>query len=452
MVCMLALLAATRVGAATSWWALFRQTLFRQNHDAPQQPCTPCSDSPLESSGVVPIVTDADMASDGRPRWGLPTKRCPASKFMLDVYPRRVAGLRRQGRNLYYCSFAPLGNYLQGVPNALVAAMSLDLALVLACPQRDMQGPQQWQHTQGPRERFFTGPHFDWHGDGMGDGSIVSSARNVTLVANAKNWSGAHADLLGLLEDKSPPHHVIYHSSTCHGGCVRAMLQSPGMLHGEDGCNRSTPCRRLQEHVSSLLGPFYTDSGTHMGELIDGCLLHYLFSPTGYATHLLSRQPRLPPTSQTSGLMRAITTHVRLGDHFLTERDPSTTWYARGQGGRSKAYSNNVSHAWECVAKFSRVGHQCLPCVVVADAEEVKDDAHKFLPKPIFTSGVAIHQSAASESEQTLDNEDKTLLDWWLMARSEILVKGGGSSFSDTADMFKKAGSNAGRTIVGFPC
>ena len=150
--------------------------------------------------------------------------------------------------------------------------------------------------------------------------------------------------------------------------------------------------------------------------------------------------------------MRAITTHVRLGDGYLVERDPNTTWYARRQGGRSSAYSDNVSHAWECVTRFSRVGNDCLPCVVVADAEEVKADARRFLPAPILTAGVAIHQLAASGSEQTLDNEDKTLLDWWLMARSEILVKGGGSSFSDTADMFRAAGDNTGRTLSLSQC
>ena len=68
----------------------------------------------------------------GRPRWGLPTARCPASEYLLHELPRLHAERKAAGRVLYYCSNGGIGwgNFLQGLPLALVHAR----ATQDACP------------------------------------------------------------------------------------------------------------------------------------------------------------------------------------------------------------------------------------------------------------------------------------------------------------------------------
>ena len=124
------------------------------------------------------------MAARSSLRWGLPTPRCEATRWLLDEYPRLLRHLRDEGRVHIHCSReGALGNYLRTLPTVLVVSVILERALIIWCdesnldlgrpvrldgrpheiaPDRRPVGAQVRVH--GHLGEYFAELHFDWSG------------------------------------------------------------------------------------------------------------------------------------------------------------------------------------------------------------------------------------------------------------------------------------------------
>ena len=81
----------------------------------------------------------------------------------------------------------------------------------------------------------------------------------------------------------------------------------------------------------------------------------------------------------------------------------------------------------------------------------VSPQARKTLPGAVVTPGLPLHFVASpSHEKQVMANSDKTMLDWWLLARSHTVLKAGGSSFPETAIAYRDAGltDHQGETLI----
>ena len=132
---------------------------------------------------------------------------------------------------------------------------------------------------------------------------------------------------------------------------------------------------------------------------------------------------------------------------------------------------------------MARNESSCLGCFVASDSHAVVRCARQSLLSPTLTEGEASHLAVAPSSLSGSASLDKIFLDWWLLARSRVLVlfrfellreprnktenpmsdprhwttdemprgQGYASSFVTTAASFRDATSRHGRTITLHP-
>lgn len=399
-----------------------------------------CSGSARVPARVSPPALPAAEA------WGLPTRSCGASSFLLDDYPQQHRRWLSKGRVLVFCSRSgAVGNYLRQLPTAFAVAALTRRALVLDCDQQMMDRGKPIRIMR-LLHGYFRGPHFDW---------------------GAPFTLGANVDALEL-----DPGHCG--KPDC--GDVNYTRMSLTPREGDGGmrlyAGASQTVKRLLEYTHSrqrfaaLLGV----EEVFMRQL-DGCLLRYLLAPTPRLLELMRQTPHMPPpTADGSGLHYSVALHVRLGDYYSTDIDP--TWYFKRKkpdlrGGPFFAAPAQLMACVRIAAEDRRRrfgggagaggswrGSGCLQSVVVSDSPLGEACARAGLDRVAITRGQATHLLASAHASSASDEDiSKTFVDWLLLARSATLMSIGPESFSpssffQTARQYRDATSPDGDLLL----
>ena len=241
-----------------------------------------------------------------------------------------------------------------------------------------------------------------------------------------------------------------------------------------------------------------------------GCLMHVVLAPTQHLIRHLAAVPNAPhvggggrAAAEPPGalqLHQTVAAHVRTGDAAF-QRAPAHDAWRFASVHHMSAFQHSQEGSMRCLqhasvmplpataaagssarhARTSREGSGgCLGCVVASDSAAVTGCARKLLRAPTLTSGAAVHLAVAPDAlASRAESVDKLFLDWWLLARSRVLVQfraemlreprnksvnpladphkwtsatspnGHGflSSFVATAQLFRDASSPHGRTV-----
>ena len=422
-----------------------------------------CNCAPLTSSSSVDAVKfGASLGARSRrsrrrqPRWGLPTAACPAPRYLTHDYPRLHRERLRRGDVLYHCSnTGALGDYPRSIPEALVLSIVLDRAFLLQCDitNRDEGVKITWPTAIAA---YFFGAHFDWRLPPMPAG-LVHNSSNVTAL-DAVNTVPRYRDL-NLTEFRQQTVGALrVHSAGRSWTAWRVLARSPDVAERFGALANLPPLR------------------------LNGCLLRYLFKPTKHLSNLLVQA--FPSASVRviagGGLLPSAAMHIRVGDSVWSRHSP---FASTGRAGlprgldrpwrwsletRDSLFSRYPLRAMQCLMRASRVRpetepggtaapassaiHTCLSCIVVGDATElIEECARRALVSPILTNHVAMHPVVAGrygfDAHRRLSNE-KSVVDWYLLARSHTVVTFGLSAFAGTALWFRNAGAVAGRHIA----
>ncbi|KAG8459530.1 hypothetical protein KFE25_012865 [Diacronema lutheri] len=361
-------------------------------------------------------VHDGDEPRLNASAWGLPAAGCPApSAELVGAYSRRHAWLKAQGRVLQYCYHAPLGNYLEALPAALLISILVDLALVLHCDVRPGDHMAQFRtKVASVLPRYFHGPHIDW----SGRAALPLNATDLRQRAGAFGvLARARAGMRAQLNIRAQPSAVL--ANARNRARLRAALGAP-----------------LADHPN-----------------LAGCLLRFLLAPTARLGALVGAVQHAPAATADGRALRAVAMHVRLGDHFLGA--------TRGKDAdsRSVAYQRDPLRAMRCLLRAAAEragggggggnGGGCLQAVVVSDSGWVEACARRVLRAVAITPGVALHPHKSAGRALGDGAVDKLVTDWWLLAQSRGLVMYvDGSSFSRMARAFRDASDPLGWSLV----
>lgn len=366
---------------------------------------------------------------------------------------------------LYHCATSgALGDYLRSIPEALVMSIILERAFVLQCDRvnKDEGVKILWPRTF---EAFFTGAHFDWRGAFPSAGHNESEVTTIDAVTDVPAY---HATNLTEFRQRTV-------------GAMRILT-----------AGRSWAAWRALER-STRYGMDTSEWFGQLGQLtplqLNGCLLRYLFQPTKHLTLLAMDQlPSLSwPVLAGAGLFPTAAMHVRLGDSVWARHSPFARTGKPGvvRGGvsnpwrwslefRESLFTRQPLRAMQCLMRASiarpasnnatattwggtavqpvaPAASNCLACVVVGDGTEtVEECARGALVSPILTRHVAMHPVVAGRygfDQHRRLSTDKTMLDWWLLARSQVVLTFGTSAFAGTALWFRNAGAAVGQHV-----
>ena len=377
--------------------------------------------------------------------WGLPTRSCGASSFLLDDYPQQHRRSLSKGRVLVFCSRSgAVGNYVRQLPTAFAVAALTRRALVLECDQRMLDRGKPIRIMRLLRG-YFRGPHFDW-GAPFTLGANAEALELDPGHCGKPDCGDVNYTRMSLAPHEGDAGMRLYAGA---GQTVKRLLDSTGS----------------RQRFAALLG---VDEG--FMRQIDGCLLRYLLAPTPRLLELMRQTPHVPPpTADGSGLHYSVALHVRLGDYFSTDIDP--TWYFKRKkpdlrGGPFFAAPAQLTACVRIAAEDRRRrfggagaggawrGGGCLQSVVVSDSPLGETCARAGLDRAAITRGQATHLLASSRAGSASDEDiGKTFVDWLLLARSATLMTIGPesfapSSFFQTARQFRDATSPDGDLIL----
>ena len=396
---------------------------------------------------AAPMGSSSSLPADER--WGLPSDGCPAAPYLVDEYPKRHAALIAEGRILIHCARSNnFGNYLQSVPSAVLMSVLTDRALILEC---DVEGAAiNVTLTSQKLHRYFRGPHFSWR---LPQHRAATRAGPRDPGACDRRWRYARE-----LDNSCLPSNDALKTVHLESGGARELLFGAGTAGGVRVTSEANTYTdkllanpELRASAVMILG----------GKLVshrnlDGCLLRYVLRPSARLEELLRATMNTPRVSSTTGLLLNVGAHVRREDN------------AGGAAPLGWKYASWKYHsvfdlagprvALRCVAHASRApegeASRCLGCSVASSSAEVEQCAVAALPGALRTAGspamLGLGRSAA--------DEDRVFVDWWVLARSAVLVLFGFSldgqsshyhfsTFAKSALIFRDASSRRGTVL-----
>ena len=479
---------------------------------------TTCKGPPLShhqapsacSCKLMAADTDAAASVEAMLPWGQPNPQCPAGS-KLQAFAAAHEHRKRNGRILLHCETASgLGNYLRSVPVAALLAMVLELALVLECdevlPDHDGGHAAGLSHLLST---YFRGPLFDWRAPAqthpqhptLGHASLAELGKTPTVLMlrrapvrvldmrrkeslerwDVRNWSNTQGGV-----------RLLTSGSTNLGAILHRLLSRPDNLaaaHSRLGVTiGSVRALKLATKVTS-------SAMSTASSALAGCLLFAVLAPTPHLVALLARVPNSPRVGgggsagrERSGTMRlhqSVGAHVRTGDAAFT-RDATKLRWRFSSVHHMSAFHHSPVGAMRCLQQASSDGLEhrgttrgCLGCFLASDSPVAIRCARRLLAAPTLTDGEAVHLGVAPAAlTRRAGSVDKIFLDWWLLARSRVLInfqaellreprnasenpmahpskwtlgRAHTSSFVETALMFRDASSPHGRTIKLSP-
>ena len=383
------------------------------------------------------VLPDTSAMKESTLSWGLPSASCKPSRHMLEEYPRLHARWRREDRILVYCSDTAWGNFVLGLPAAVLAAVLMERALILDCDALDRS-----HVAAGHLGVYFRGPHFDWSRD-------------------RRHYSSAHRHTPRIRLMKYPP---TGHQTGSDAGVISAdgLLLANSTLSTDSVVEFSTVptsrssgfLLRLLSHPQNMatalrkLGPLVRH------KMLEGCLLRYVLSPTRQLHRFIRQETgvdhaslRYPPGAS---LLPMATLHVRMGDRYLAGVGDEfilrpNSGYTRADV-RAGAFRSNPVQVVQCLARAtSFAGKYCRQAFVVSDSAIVPSCARQVVTKAATSRGIAVMSNPAETFLPQNVTHTKYLVDWWLLAQSSVIVRMSEySSFTKSATLMRDASSGAG--------
>ena len=270
------------------------------------------------------------------------------------------------------------------------------------------------------------GPHFDW-------------GVRVRLGANESSRHPREIAVTGKFD--------IIHDLT--GAQMRAYPRAARATRVYS--NAFAHPRRLIKFNMAWAKPRLGDFAERANDMdIDHCMLRYVLAPTKELSEHADATLGERATRVGTQLVRAVATHVRMGDSMFAHAGWSNNRWGAAEELRDNPFARNVPASLKCIMRASELSRgDCAPCVLMSDSSTVGACAKTALDAPVLTAGVAIHVLASdSQLVNAERNVDKIFIDWWLLARSLVSVEFAvGSAFFATATGYKQASSPHARLI-----